>query len=55
MIKKTSYDFLFYKTIANLPLTPDYIREDFCRMWEALDTIIERDYVLKQKAKKKGK
>ena len=51
MIKKTPYDFLFYKTIANLPLTPSYVREDFSRMWEALDIIIERDYVLKQKDK----
>jgi hypothetical protein len=43
-IKKTNYDHLYYSTIANLPLEPTWIRENFTRMWEALDTIIERDY-----------
>ena len=48
MIKRTSYDYLYYSTIANLPLSPEYVRENFTRMWEALDTIIERDYQLRQ-------
>jgi hypothetical protein len=48
-IKHTTYDYLYYSTIANLPLEPTWVRENFTRMWEALDTIIERDYKLKRK------
>ena len=47
MIKKTSYEHLYHSIISQLPVTPEYIRDNFTRAWEALDVIIERDYELK--------
>jgi hypothetical protein len=49
MVKKTSYDYLYYVIEANLPLTPKWVRKDFKRSWKELDKIIERDYQLKKK------
>ena len=46
---KDKFDWLYRRQIANLPMTPSYVRNDFTKWWNALCKEIDSDLKKKDK------